>query len=158
MELTVLVHLVRRRQGRAIGRYALIGHTHHPEQSCHPASGRGKTFLYSTNCPHPFFDPLSILFGGQRIPFARAKGPGRKVNHSSPSNVEVKNQWSYTSTPLLCLHREDFTIYLYIPCWVRESLLHHFSRSDSDLEVEKKNLQLCAMCIEALRWPGGITL
>ena len=43
-------------------------------------------------------------------------------------------------------------------CWVHESLLHHFSASDSDLEVEMKNINLCAMCIQALRQSGGITL
>jgi hypothetical protein len=25
--------------------------------------------------------------------------PGRKTDHSPPSSVEVKNAWSYTSTP-----------------------------------------------------------
>jgi len=27
------------------------------------------------------------------------KRPGREANHSPPSNAEVKNKWSYTSTP-----------------------------------------------------------
>jgi len=27
------------------------------------------------------------------------KGPRREVDHSPPSNAEVKNEWSYTSTP-----------------------------------------------------------
>jgi hypothetical protein len=25
--------------------------------------------------------------------------PGRKVDHSSPSNADVKNEWNYTSVP-----------------------------------------------------------
>ena len=32
------------------------------------------------------------------------KRPGHEVDLLAPSNVEVKNEWSYTSTPLLCLH------------------------------------------------------
>jgi hypothetical protein len=27
------------------------------------------------------------------------KQPGREVHHSLPSSAEVKNDWSYTSTP-----------------------------------------------------------
>jgi len=38
------------------------------------------------------------------------------VEHSHPSSAEVKNQWSYTSIPSLCLHEVDmdnstFTIF-----------------------------------------------
>jgi hypothetical protein len=29
---------------------------------------------------------------------------GRKADHSLPSSVEVKNAWSYTSTPPIRLH------------------------------------------------------
>jgi len=28
----------------------------------------------------------------------------READHSPQSSTEVKNEWSYTSTPLLCLH------------------------------------------------------
>jgi hypothetical protein len=47
------------------------------------------------------------------------KWPGREVDHSPPSNAEVKKVWSYTSTPqyvfmawCLVKHREDFTFTL----------------------------------------------
>jgi len=30
--------------------------------------------------------------------------PGREADHSPPSSAEVKNAWSYTSTPPICLH------------------------------------------------------
>jgi hypothetical protein len=30
--------------------------------------------------------------------------PGRETDHSPPSSAEVKNAWSYTSTPPICLH------------------------------------------------------
>jgi hypothetical protein len=32
------------------------------------------------------------------------KRPGREADHSPPSSAEVKNAWSYTSTPTICLH------------------------------------------------------
>jgi hypothetical protein len=31
--------------------------------------------------------------------FPGLKRPGREYYHSSPSNAEVKNEWSYTCTP-----------------------------------------------------------
>jgi len=36
-----------------------------------------------------------------------AKGPGNEVNHSHSSNAEGKNEWSYTSSPHLCLRGVD---------------------------------------------------
>jgi hypothetical protein len=49
-----------------------------------------------------------------------AKWPGHEADNSPPSSPEVKNAWSYTSTPLYvfmawCLvkHWEKFTFYLY---------------------------------------------
>ena len=35
------------------------------------------------------------------------KRPGRDVNHLPPSTAEVKNEWSYTSAPPICLHGVD---------------------------------------------------
>jgi hypothetical protein len=29
---------------------------------------------------------------------------GREVDHSPPSSAKVKSEWSYTSTPPICLH------------------------------------------------------
>jgi hypothetical protein len=49
------------------------------------------------------------------------KQPGQEANHSPPSSAEVKNAWSYTSTPqyvfiawCLVKHRDNFTFYLYL--------------------------------------------
>ena len=44
--------------------------------------------------------------------FPWVKRPGHEVNHPHLSRAEVKNEWSYTSTPSLCLHRVDFTFHL----------------------------------------------
>jgi hypothetical protein len=32
------------------------------------------------------------------------KQPGHEANHSPPSTAKVKNVWSYTSAPPICLH------------------------------------------------------
>jgi len=40
------------------------------------------------------------------------KRPGH-VDHSTAPSADVKNKWSYTSTPLICLHgadRDDFAL------------------------------------------------
>jgi hypothetical protein len=35
------------------------------------------------------------------------KRSGREVDHSPPSSTDVKNEWGYTSTPPVFLHRVD---------------------------------------------------
>jgi len=45
--------------------------------------------------------------------------PEREVNHSPPSNPEVKNKWSKTFNSPKCLHgvdREDFTFAFFSDC------------------------------------------
>jgi len=32
------------------------------------------------------------------------KWPGREADHSPPSSAKVKDVWSYTSTPQICIH------------------------------------------------------
>jgi hypothetical protein len=51
------------------------------------------------------------------------KRPGREADHSPPSSAEVKNAWSYTSTPkyvfmawCLVKHRDNFTFTFYLVC------------------------------------------
>jgi hypothetical protein len=41
---------------------------------------------------------------GTRGSFPGVKQPRREADHSLPSSVKVKNAWSYTSTPPVCLH------------------------------------------------------
>jgi hypothetical protein len=48
------------------------------------------------------------------------KRPGHEAGHSAPSSAEVKNAWSYTSTPQYALmacclvkHRDNFTFTFY---------------------------------------------
>jgi hypothetical protein len=50
--------------------------------------------------------------------FPGVKRPGREPDHSPPSSAEVRNVWSYTSTPQVRIHgvelrhRDSFTFYL----------------------------------------------
>jgi hypothetical protein len=48
------------------------------------------------------------------------KWPGPEADHSPPSSAEVKNAWSYTSTPqyvfmawCLVKHTDKFTFYIF---------------------------------------------
>jgi hypothetical protein len=51
--------------------------------------------------------PPSIIFNGFRASLPGVKWFGRGVNHSLLSSAEVKNEWSYTSTPPICLNDAD---------------------------------------------------
>jgi hypothetical protein len=48
---------------------------------------------------HPASYPM-----GTRGSFPGVKWPEREADHSPPSTAEVKNAWSYTSTPSIRLH------------------------------------------------------
>ena len=46
------------------------------------------------------------------------KSPGHEADHSHPSCAKVKNEWSYTSTPPVCLRgmcRDNLT---FTSCWL----------------------------------------
>ena len=60
---------------------------------------RERDFLYS-KCLNLLRDSSSLLLNLHRNCLSGVKRPERDVNHSPPSGVEVKNGWSYTSTPL----------------------------------------------------------
>jgi len=49
----------------------------------------------------PTQPPMQWVLGA---PSLGVKRPEREAEHSPPSNAEVKNVWSYTSTPPICLH------------------------------------------------------
>jgi hypothetical protein len=71
---------------------------------------------------------------GTRGSFPGVKLPGREADHSPPSNAEVKNAWSYTSTPSVRLHcvvlskaQEQVYFFLYFNVTeVTEELTVHF--------------------------------
>jgi len=88
------------------------------------SSGRGWKFFSSPSHPDRLWGPHSLLSNGYQGLTCGVKWPGHEADHSLPSNAEVKNTWSCTSTPpvyfhgmVLSLkkkHRENFTGYQYI--------------------------------------------
>lgn len=58
----------------------------------------------SSYYPDQNSNPPSFMFSGYRRSFLGEKRPGHYVNHSPPYTAEVKNEWSNTSTPPICLH------------------------------------------------------
>jgi hypothetical protein len=68
-------------------------------------SGRGLgIFLFTTTSRMalgPIQPPIQWVPGA---PFLGVKWPGCEVDNSPPSSDKVKNTWSYTSTPPICLH------------------------------------------------------
>jgi hypothetical protein len=61
-------------------------------------------FLFTTasrTAPRPTQPPIQWVPGVLSL---RVKRPGREAYHSPPSSGEVKNAWSYTSTPPIRLH------------------------------------------------------
>jgi hypothetical protein len=95
--------------------------------------GPGIESRWGRDFQHRSWGPPSLLYNGYRVSFPGVKRPGRNVNHSPLSTVDVNNEWRYTSTPPLHLHgvsREVFTFYLYtfpypLPC--------HYCRTCSQL-------------------------
>jgi hypothetical protein len=74
--------------------------------------------LFEDKCGYGlcFYLIISFYILPQLIPcpgsFPGVKQLGREVNHSFLSNAEIKNEWSYTSSPTMCrrgVEREYFT-------------------------------------------------
>jgi hypothetical protein len=83
--------------------------------------------------PDRLWGPSSLLFNAYRVSFLGVKRPGRKVNHSHPSSVEIKKNWSYTYSPLydfmartgtilpLPLHKQS------LQCILKPEALYYFA-------------------------------
>jgi hypothetical protein len=68
-------------------------------------SRQGQGFSFFATASRPALGPTQTLI--QWVPRAISPGvkrPGREGDHSFPSSAEVKNAWSYTSIPPICLH------------------------------------------------------
>jgi hypothetical protein len=76
--------------------------------------GGDERFFFSPERPSRLKGPPRLLFSGFlcSLPGWGVKGLGRDVYHLPASSSELQNEWSYTSTPTVCLHglyREYFT-------------------------------------------------
>jgi hypothetical protein len=84
-------------------------------------SRRGLGIFFFTTASRTALEPTQPPIQWEPGAFPGIKRPGREADHSPPSNAEVKNAWSYTSTPqyvfmtwCLVKHRDNFTFYIYL--------------------------------------------
>jgi hypothetical protein len=76
---------------------------------------KSEKLFSSPKRPDQLWGSPSVLFSGYRGSFPWVKRLGDAINHSDPPSTEVKNEWSCTSSPPICLRgvkRENLTILL----------------------------------------------
>jgi len=110
--------------------------------------GRDKRwFLFSSKPSIPAVELTQLVFNGYRVSFPRLKRPGRDVDHSPPSSVVVKNEWSHT--PAIYLYDVGRQIYLLKSAITRRAVAVPTTCYGCDMVDDSKywlNMQL------ALRW------
>jgi hypothetical protein len=83
--------------------------------------GRGKPFFFISSTP-------ALGPGGYLGSFLGVNEPRHNVDHSPLSSADVWNEWSYTSTPSICLHvmdRDNFYPFLTLMyLTVKQRILH----------------------------------
>jgi hypothetical protein len=107
-------------------------------------SRRGlEIFLFTTasrTALGPTEPPIQWVSGALSL---RVKRPGREADHSPPSSAEVKNAWSYTSTPqyaFIVKHRDNFT-FLPLPRWAPEPVWMRWRREKESLPLPGPELR-----------------
>jgi hypothetical protein len=75
--------------------------------------------LFGSRWDQPIFrfskiSKTALLFKGYRCSFLGVKRHRHDVDNSSPPSADVKNEWSYTSTPPICVHIVDRDQFLFI--------------------------------------------
>jgi len=77
-------------------------------------SRHGQEILSSPKYQNRLCGPPNLLFNEHPGTCPGVKRPGRKVDYLPPPSVEMKNEWSYTSTPPICLcgvDRDNFSLH-----------------------------------------------
>ena len=75
---------------------------------------RRQQIFFSVKSPDPFCGSPTLYSTSLGAIFRGFLGPLREADHSTPSTVKVKNEWSYTSTSSICLQgldTESFNFY-----------------------------------------------
>jgi len=67
-------------------------------------SGQRQEIFFSPKLPKP---DLGSIQPPTRLGAGVVSRPGRDFGHSAPSSADVKNGWSYTSSPPTCLQSVD---------------------------------------------------
>jgi hypothetical protein len=76
------------------------------QQNCALWSNKWEWY-YLLQMSRPALGPTQPTIQWVQWLFPRVNRPEREAAHLSPPSTEVKNEWSYTSSPLTCLHSED---------------------------------------------------
>jgi hypothetical protein len=66
-------------------------------------SRKGQEIFVFSKTSRPALGP-TLPFNGKLAPFLGVKQSGREVDHLTPPTAEVKNDWSYNSTPPTRFH------------------------------------------------------
>jgi hypothetical protein len=83
------------------GLFCKIGKMNTSVTSVHKIRSSILKMKYSAVMPHIQWVPGVLLLGVKHL--------GREAYHSPPSSAKVKNLWSYTSTPTICIHGMVFS-------------------------------------------------
>jgi hypothetical protein len=101
-------------------------------------SQQGKKFFLLTTASRPTLGPTQPLIQWVQCAVSlRLKRPGREADHSPPSSAEVKDAWSYTSTPWYLVKSRDFTFSFILKRMLMLSLILKCN------EVVKFKLSVC---------------
>jgi hypothetical protein len=68
--------------------------------------------------------PASYAKSTKNSPPLEAQWLGRKDDHTPPSSVMVKNEWSYTSAPPVHIHVVDWANYTFLWNSIQKKILH----------------------------------
>jgi len=72
------------------------------------------SLFYSGTVPTDnIWGPPSISVNCPRFFPRGVKWPERDVNHSFPFSAKVKGEWSYNSTPSICIHGVDMDKFIF---------------------------------------------
>jgi hypothetical protein len=114
----------------------------------------GKKFSSIQTREHRLWSPPSLLFNWYRCSVPKIKWSEREVNHSPPTRVEVKKEWSHTSIPPTCLDDIDrnFTLYSFY------DIVYSYPISNSIQCVIKSSFyvlqtQFCTKLLTPLAYP-----
>jgi len=69
--------------------------------------GKGERFFFFIICPYRLWGPSRLIFSGYRRSLFSVKAAGPWTEPLPRYSAEIKNEWSYTSTPPACLHGVD---------------------------------------------------